>query len=198
MSSRVSRTSPSRPTASEYLSKLVKARLVEVTKKRRYRYYRIASPLVASMLESIKAVAAIEVPRRHQPRSAEDDALRLALTCYDHLAGKLGVALADALVANGSVVLTPDGGEVTDSGMELLRKFGTDLSAKPGRRIFCRPCLDWSERRYHLAGRVGAAICRHCLDIGWLTRERDTRAVHITGAGRRGLRDTFGVEFSIN
>jgi len=105
-----------------------------------------------------------------------------------HLAGRLGVALADALVANGS----PDGGEVTDSGMELLRKFGTDLSAKPGRRIFCRPCLDWSERRYHLAGRVGAAICRHCLDIGWLTRERDTRA---TAAGRRGLRDTFGVEF---
>ena len=192
MSSRVSRTSPSRPTASEYLSKLVKARLVEVTKKRRYRYYRIASPLVASMLESIKAAAAIEVPPRHQPRSAEDDALRLARTCYDHLAGKLGVALADALVANGSVVLTPDGGEVTDSGMELLRKFGTDLSAKPGRRIFCRPCLDWSERRYHLAGRVGAAICRHCLDIGWLTRERDTRA---TAAGRRGLRDTFGVEF---
>jgi len=108
-----------------------------------------------------------------------------------HLAGRLGVALADALVANGS----PDGGEVTDSGMELLRKFGTDLSAKPGRRIFCRPCLDWSERRYHLAGRVGAAICRHCLDIGWLTRERDTRAVHITAAGRRGLRNTFGVEF---
>ena len=107
-----------------------------------------------------------------------------------HLAGRLGVALADALVANGS----PDGGEVTDSGMELLRKFGTDLSAKPGRRIFCRPCLDWSERRYHLAGQVGAAICRHCLDIGWLTRERDTRAVHITAAGRRGLRNTFGVE----
>ena len=114
----------SRPTASEHLSKLVKARLVEVTKKRRYRYYRIASPLVASMLESIKAVAAIEVPPRHQPRSAEDDALRLARTCYDHLAGKLGVALADALVANGSVVLTPDGGEVTDSGMEFSASSG--------------------------------------------------------------------------
>ena len=170
----------SRPTASEHLSKLVKARLVEVAKKRRYRYYRIASPLVASMLESIKAVAAIEVPPRHQPRSAADDALRLARTCYDHLAGKLGVALADALVANGSVVLTADGGEVTDAGMQFLGRFGADLSAKPGRRIFCRPCLDWSERRYHLAGRVGAAICQHCLEIGWLARERDTRAVRIT------------------
>jgi len=99
----------SRPTASEHLAKLVNARLLTVTKKRRYRYYRIASPLVAGMLESIMAVAAIEVPARHQPRSAKDDALRFARTCYDHLAGKLGVALADALVANGSVVLTPDG-----------------------------------------------------------------------------------------
>jgi DNA-binding transcriptional ArsR family regulator len=184
----------SRPTASEHLSKLVHARLITVTKKRRYRYYRIASPLVASMLESIKAVAAIEVPPRHQPRSAKDDALRFARTCYDHLAGKLGVAIADALVANGSVVLTPDGGEVTDAGVQFLSNFGADLSPRPGRRIFCRPCLDWSERRYHLAGRVGAEICRHCLEIGWLARERDTRAVRITAAGQRGLRDTFGVE----
>jgi DNA-binding transcriptional ArsR family regulator len=185
----------SRSTASEHLSKLVNARLVSVTKKRRYRYYRIASPLVANMLESIMAVAAIEVPPRHQPRSAKDDALRFARTCYDHLAGKLGVALADALVANGSVVLTPDGGEVTDAGMQFLGDFGADLSAKPGGRIFCRPCLDWSERRYHIAGRVGAEICRHCLEIGWVARERDSRAVRITPAGRRGLRDTFAVKF---
>lgn len=184
----------SRSTASEHLAKLVNARLIAVTKKRRFHYYRIASPLVASMLESIKAVAAIEVPPRHQPRSAKDDALRFARTCYDHLAGKLGVAIADALVANGSVVLTPDGGEVTDAGMKFLGDFGADLSAKPGRRIFCRPCLDWSERRYHLAGQVGAEICRRCMTIGWLGHERDSRAVRITAAGRRGLLDTFGVE----
>ena len=189
----LARIAPS--TASEHLSKLVKARLIDVTKKRRFRYYRIASPLVAGMLESIKAVAAIELPPRHQPRSAQDDALRFARTCYDHLAGRLGVALADALVANGSVVLTPDGGEVTDTGIRFIATFGADLSAKPGRRIFCRPCLDWSERRYHIAGHVGAAICHHCLEMGWLTRERDTRAVRITAAGRRGFRDTFGVEF---
>src|SRR3954466_14867295 len=109
----------SRPTASEHLTKLVDARLLAVTRKRRFAYYRIASPLVAQMLESIKAVAAIEVPPRHQPRSAADEAVRFARTCYDHLAGKLGVALADVLVANGSVVLTPDGGEVTDSGMQF-------------------------------------------------------------------------------
>jgi hypothetical protein len=80
--------------------------------------------------------------------------------------------------------------------MRLLGDFGADLSAKPARRIFCRPCLDWSERRYHLAGQVGAAICQHCLEIGWLARERDTRAVRITAAGRRGFHDIFGVEFN--
>src|SRR3978361_2416222 len=114
----------SRSTASGHLGKLVAARLLTFSQKRRHRYYRIASPLVARMLESIKAVAAIETPARHQPRSAQDDALRFARTCYDHVAGKLGVAIADALVAKGSVVLTPDGGEVTAAGMQLLDRFG--------------------------------------------------------------------------
>src|SRR4029077_5000043 len=90
----------SRPTASEHLTKLVNARLVTFSKRRRHHYYRIASPLVAAMLESIKAGAAIEGPPRHQPRSAREYALRHARTCYDHLAGRLGVAIADALVAN--------------------------------------------------------------------------------------------------
>lgn len=153
----------SRPTASEHLAKLVNARLIAVTKKRRYRYYRIASPLVARMLESIKAVAAIEVPPRHQPRSKQDDRLRFARTCYDHLAGQLGVAIADALVAKKYVVLTEEGGEVTDAGARFLDAFGANLTSKSrSRRIFCRPCLDWSERRYHVAGLVGAEILRRC------------------------------------
>ncbi len=158
------------------------------TQKRRNRYYRIASPLVARMLESIKAVAALEVPPRYQPRSAEDDALRFARTCYDHLAGKLGVALADALVAKRYVVLSEEGGEVTPAGAKFLSKFGAELNSKSkGRRIFCRACLDWSERRYHVAGLVGAEIWRRCLELGWLARQRDTRAVQLTPAGRRGL-----------
>jgi DNA-binding transcriptional ArsR family regulator len=127
----------SRPTASGHLTKLVGARLIAVTKKRRYRYYRIASPLVARMLERIKVVAAIEVPPRYKPRSARDDALRFARTCYDHLAGQLGVAIADALIANGHIILTEDGGEVTDTGSRFLTTFGADLTAKSrSRRIF--------------------------------------------------------------
>jgi DNA-binding transcriptional ArsR family regulator len=186
----------SRPTASEHLAKLVNARLVAVRKKRRYSYYRIASPLVARMLESIIAVAAIEVPPRHQPRSAQDERLRFARTCYDHLAGRLGVAIADALVAKGCIVLEEDGGEVTDAGADFLRGFGANLtSTTRSRRIFCRPCLDWSERRHHVAGLVGAEICRRCLELGWVARERDSRAVRITAAGAAGLRETFGVSF---
>ena len=143
----------SKSTASGHLGKLVGARLLAVTQRRRNRYYRIASPLVARMLESIKAVAAIETPPRHQPRSAQDDALRFARTCYDHLAGRLGVALADALVAKKFVVLSEEGGEVTKAGARFLGQFGAALDSKTaGKRIFCRACLDWSERRYHVAG----------------------------------------------
>jgi DNA-binding transcriptional ArsR family regulator len=189
----------SRPTASGHLGKLVGARLLSVTQKRRNRYYRIASPLVARMLESIKAVAAIETPPRYQPRSAQDDALRFARTCYDHVAGRLGVAIADALVAKKFVVLSEEGGAVTPAGARFLREFGAELTPKSaGRRIFCRACLDWSERRYHVAGLVGAKIWRRGLELGWLARQRDTRAVRVTPAGRRGLRETFGVKLDVD
>ncbi len=185
----------SRSTASEHLAKLVNARLLTVISRRRFRYYRIASPLVARMLESIKAVAAIEVPPRHQPRSAQDDALRFARTCYDHLAGRLGVAIADALIARNFVVLSEDGGMVTNLGRRFLSDFGVDLASElRSNRIFCRACLDWSERRHHIAGLVGAQLLRRCFDLDWLARDRDTRAVKVTPAGRTGLRDTFGLD----
>ena len=183
-----------RPTASGHLGKLTKARLISVTQKRRNRYYRIASPLVARMLESIKAVAALETPARYQPRSAQDDALRFARSCYDHLAGRLGVALADALVAKRYAVLSEEGGALTARGQKFLTAFGAALTAKSGsRRIFCRACLDWSERRYHVAGLVGAELLVRLLELGWLARQRDSRALRLTPAGRRGLREAFGV-----
>jgi DNA-binding transcriptional ArsR family regulator len=185
----------SRPTASGHLTRLSEARLVTAMKQGRFCYYRIASPLVARMLESIIAVAALEVPARYQPRSMKDDGLRFARTCYDHLAGQIAVALADALVAQGHIVLTEDGGEVTDSGARLLTLFGADLSSRVrAKRIFCKPCLDWSERRFHVAGLVGAQICHRCLELGWVMRQRDTRALRVTPAGERGFAETFGVD----
>jgi len=180
-------------TASGHLAKLVDGRLLAVAKQGRHRYFRLASPLVGRMLESINAMAALEGPPRHRPRTPADDALRRARYCYDHLAGRLGVALADALVERGHVEFGDDGGVVTPAGTKFLTGFGLDLAA-PTRRAFCRPCIDWSERRPHIAGAVGAALAARCFDLGWLARIRDTRAVKITPKGQGGLRDTFRIE----
>ena len=185
----------SRSTASDHLSKLVSARLLTATRNGRFSYYRIASPLVATMLESIKVVAALEVPPRRQPRSANDDALRFARSCYDHLAGQLGVAVTDALVAKGHIILTDEGGEVTSSGARFLSAFGADLTLRP-RRIFCQPCLDWSERRYHLKGLVGARILDRLLELGWLNCVSSSRALQLTPSGKAGLSETFQIEIN--
>jgi DNA-binding transcriptional ArsR family regulator len=185
----------SRSTASGHLGKLVAARLLTVTRERRFTYYRIASPLVATMLESIKVVAAIEVPPRRQPRSTKEDALCFARSCYDHLAGQLGVAVTDALVAMGYIVLTDQGGEVTSSGERFLFMFGVDLRPQT-RRIFCQPCLDWSERRYHIKGLVGARILDRLLELGWLKCVSGSRALELTSPGRAGLSKTFQIEIN--
>lgn len=185
----------SAPTASAHLAKLLDGRLVSVVNQGRHRYFRLASPLVARMLESIDLVAALEAPPRHRPTGPRDEALRRARLCYDHLAGSLGVALADALIARGHVVLGDDGGEVTASGAKFLRDFGIDpQAAAKRRRAFCKPCLDWSERRPHIAGAVGAALARRCLEAGWIERIRDTRAVAVTGKGLRALRQELGID----
>jgi len=180
-------------TASGHLAKLVDAHLLTVLKQGRHRYHRLASPLVGRMLEGIMAVAAIEAPPRHRPRSARDDAMCFARTCYDHLAGRLGVALADALVDRGVVQLDEDGGQVTPDGREFLDRFGIEAEGRARRGAFCRPCLDWSERRWHLGGRLGVDLARRCFDLGWIERRRDSRAVTVTLRGRRGFAERFGV-----
>src|SRR4029077_2700422 len=117
-------------------------------------------------------------PPRYQPRWRGGEALRNARTCYDHLAGRLGVALADALAARDCVMLSEDGGIVTPAGEAFFLQFGIDLGEKSGsRRPSCRPCLDWSERRIHLAGALGAALADRCFKLDWIARIRDTRAV---------------------
>jgi len=185
----------SRSTASEHLNKLVAARLLTVTRFGRFSYYRIASLLVATMLESIGVVAAIGGPPHREPRSANDDALRFARSCYDHLAGRVGVAVTDALVAMGHIVLTDEGGEVTSSGGRFLAAFGADLTPQT-RRIFCQPCLDWSERRYHLKGLVGVRILNRLLGLGWLKHVSGSRALQLTAPGRAGLSEIFQIEIN--
>jgi DNA-binding transcriptional ArsR family regulator len=180
-------------TTSGHLGKLSAARLVTLMKQGRHRYYRLAGPQVGQMLESIMSVA-LTGPPRFQPKSKLDDKLRHARTCYDHIAGVLGVALADRLTEREFVVLDDEGGEVTRSGLDFFGKLGVDLSAaRNKRRMFCRPCLDWTERRPHIGGAVGAALAQRCFELKWIERVRDSRALAITPAGRRGLDEFFAL-----
>lgn len=186
-------------TASGHLGKLTEAGLVQVTKQGRHRYFRLAGASTAHLFESLLQVAAETAPVgdgrvRTGPR---DQAMRLARSCYNHLAGKLGVAIADAMTARGFVELSDDSGVVTGKGQEFLDEIGLTCQAGQNPRakraavMTCRPCLDWSERRSHLAGALGAALCQHCLTSGWLRRRAGTRALEITPAGQLAFHQLF-------
>ena len=180
-------------TASEHLARLTAAKLLLLTKQGRHCYFRLGSPKIARMIESIMVVAA-DGPQRYRPRWNGDDELRTARTCYDHIAGRLGVALTDALTRDGHVVLGEDGGMVTPAGERFLSGFGVLVEEiRQGRRTFCRPCLDWSERRPHLAGALGAALAERCFHLGWIARVADSRTLTISAKGARGFAEVFGV-----
>jgi len=190
-------------TASGHLTQLTEAGFLVMERQGRHRYHRLASPAIAGMLESIMAVAGSlgeDGPRKKRavvvgPR---DKALRHLRTCYDHLAGQVAVAMADRLVELGFIDFSADGGVLTEEGASLLRNLGVDLdsaAARPSRRrgqVFCRPCMDWSERRSHIAGSVGAAICSACFSQSWIRRIDGTRAVAITPAGQTALSSALG------
>jgi DNA-binding transcriptional ArsR family regulator len=180
-------------TTSAHLGKLTEAGLITATPSGRHRYFRLASPKVAQMLESIVAVAGDNRPR-FKPLSRQAAALRAARVCYDHLAGQLGVRIAEAMVARGYLVLEDDGGRITEAGMRYLWGLGIDTRiAGKGRRYLCRACLDWTERRPHIGGAIGAALAERWLALGWVTRAKDSRAVTVTPEGERGFRDSLGL-----
>jgi DNA-binding transcriptional ArsR family regulator len=181
-------------TASTHLAKLTEAGVLSVVRSGRQRHFRLASPTVANMIDGIAAVALAKRPR-YRPLSDQARALGAARICYDHLAGRLSVALADALVARGYVVLADEAAEITTAGVRFLTEFGIELSApRSTRRHFCRLCLDWTERRPHLAGAVGTALTGRYFDLGWMERMKRSHAVVVTPRGRRGFRETFGID----
>jgi DNA-binding transcriptional ArsR family regulator len=189
-------------TATGHLTRMSAAGLLSVEKQGRHRYHRLASTAVAQMMESIMQVASgLEADRPKLSVGTRDKALQAARTCYDHLAGRLGVALADALVAAGYAELATDAGVITEAGIEFLARLGVDIDALLARRgkrparILCRPCLDWSERRPHLAGAVGAALCAHSFTRGWIRRIDGSRAVTITPDGYWVFREQFRAQW---
>lgn len=170
-------------TASSHLAKLTAANLLATERQGRHRYFRLFDEEIAAMLETLMGVATRESPRR----GPKDPALRVARVCYDHLAGERGVWLFNRL--RGRWV---DDLRVTDDGRAFLKRFGIDVDALAAqRRPLCRPCLDWSERRHHLAGSLGAAILDRVFALRWARRELDSRAVVFSAAGERAFRAQF-------
>lgn len=180
-------------TTSGHLAKLTEGGLLGLAKQGRHRYYHLANAQVAAAIESLMALAGERPLPKHHHHTRVAGALRAARTCYDHLAGKLGVCLFDQLVARGC--LLPGGDEdfvVTKAGRQLFATLQIDVDTlADGKRHFARACLDWSERSPHLAGSLGAALAERCFELGWLQRRRDSRAVTLTQAGRAGLATHF-------
>lgn len=176
------------PAASEHLGRLSRGGLVEVVAQGRHRYYRLAGPDVGAALEALSHIApAKRVTTLRQSGNARS--LAFARTCYDHLAGTCGVALHDAAVRRDWIVAGPHGYDVTGPGARVLHDLGVDVEvARAERRALARPCLDWTERRPHLAGAIGARLCDRFLELGWLVRRSsETRALRVTDAGRAGF-----------
>lgn len=175
-------------TASSHLAKLVKARLAAVERVGRHRYFRLADPDVGSVIEGLMGLAhrvgAVQVP----PGPA-DPALRKARVCYDHLAGDLGVLVFDGLKRHGLLVTRDGELLLTAPGERFCERLGIDVATLArGRRPLCLACLDWSVRRHHLAGALGAAFLRRCYALGWARPHRTTRVVTFTAPGERSLR----------
>nr|WP_247658672.1 winged helix-turn-helix domain-containing protein [Aquabacter sp. L1I39] len=180
-------------TASGHLAQMVAARLLVVERQGRHRYFRLAGIEVAEAVAALMALAATG-PRRHRPPGPRDAALRRARTCYDHMAGRLAVALAAALEAGGHVELHEGAGLVTPAGRLFLAELGIDAERSGvGRRPLCRTCLDWSERRPHLAGRLGAALLARFLALDWVACVPGSRALTVTRKGESGFADWFGI-----
>jgi DNA-binding transcriptional ArsR family regulator len=193
-------------TASAHLARLLHAGLVEVLPQGRHRYYRLAGPQVAELLEALARVAP-PAPVRSLREGTRAEALRTARTCYDHLAGRLGVALMATLIDAGHVTggdgrHDPDGAlqdrlsatgrdldyRLAPTGADLLEDLGVALpSPSADGTIPLRYCVDWSEQRHHVSGAVGRAIATRLLDLRWIRRIDGTRALRITDAGHDGL-----------
>ncbi len=187
-------------TASSHLGRLTAAGLITVERQGRHRYHRLAGAEVARVMEALMLhVSNQPVERAVVWTGPRNEALRKARSCYDHLAGRLGVVIADQLIGSGYIVIEADGGIITDTGAEFFARTGilpaAGMVPKRLTRPLCRPCLDWSERRPHLAGALGSAIRTYGFTEGWLRRIDGTRAVAVTPKGTMALAKVFGIRW---
>ena len=180
-------------TASGHLARLEAGGLIVRRKQGRHNYFALANPEVATAIEALMGLAARagHMRTRTGPRDA---AMRRARVCYDHLAGEMGVAAFDSLVARGLIALSGDDANLTEAGRGFFAGLDMEIPPDGGRRQLCRTCLDWSARRYHLAGTLGAALLAHMQKKGWARRETGSRVVTFTPKGEAEFRRSFPVQ----
>jgi len=177
-------------TASSHLAKLLEARLVSVAVQGRHRYFRLADSGVADLLERLATVT--ESRTKTRTFGPRDPLMRKARVCYDHIAGELGVLAYESLACRRLIQVGNDGAELSEAGADYFKGLGIDVAGLSSRRRpLCRVCLDWSERRNHLGGSVGAALLSYCLERGWARRAQSSRALLFTADGERAFRRHF-------
>ncbi len=185
-------------TMSTHLAKLVDAQLIAVESQGRHRYFRLADDDVVHLLESLMGVAfrTGAVRLRSSPR---EPAMRKARVCYDHLAGELSVHIYESLLKRDAFEASAEGLSLTASGQRFFKKAGIDADdVRLQRRNFCRACLDWSERRHHLAGALGAAMLERMVSQGWAKREHESRVVTFSRNGEQAVRELFRLPASLD
>ncbi len=175
-------------TATAHLRRLVEDGFLQPAVQGRHKYFRLTSPAVARLIESMMALA----PSAPTPVTLTP--IRAARYCYDHLAGRLGLSLAQALVGQELVRRVDDAFLLTEPGERWCGELGLDVPAlRQGRRKFAYPCLDWSERQDHLGGALGAALALRMTELGWIERRRHSRVVTVTADGRQALATRLGI-----
>lgn len=178
-------------TASFHLAKLAELNMVTIENQGRHRYYRLANAEIAQILESLLALSPpVEIKSLRQ--SSEMKALKSARTCYDHLAGRLGVELTKGLLHMGYIMESEKEFMVTATGQHFFSDFQIDIEQlKRKKRKFSLKCIDWSERHFHLGGALGNAILERMLELNWIKRHPTSRAIIVTETGGKELKDTF-------
>lgn len=178
-------------TASSHLARLTEGGLLKTQKQGRHSYYALSGAEVAQVLEGLMGLAD-RAGRQRVRTGPREPALREARVCYDHLAGDLGVAMLEAMIADGRIAEDGENLTLTRAGAAFAEDLGVDPAAlKPGRRPVCKACLDWSVRRRHLAGGLGAGLLSRFYELGWARREPDSRVVSFTANGRRAFSEAF-------
>lgn len=182
--------SVSAQSASAHLSKLSRGGLITMQRDGRCRYYKLAGPRVANALEALGAISTVRSAAEYIA-SHQDKSILLARSCYDHLAGRIGVALADAMHKQRVIVTEGERDyRVTTKGADWLAKLGVQMETlEQNKRHLARRCLDWTERRPHISGALGAALLKHFLAEGWLARNKGSRALRVTLKGQRWFRE---------